>query len=162
MTTQDFSDRFDVLLNSYRAQVPFGSVTTPASLDLNEHEKSVLLTEAQIQIVKEYYAAGAESIEKIRKSLGTLTRTATVTSLSQSESNRLSKGYSYIIKPDQIPSDLMYILYEQVDYSDDPICPALNRGVVVVPVQHDDYYYTMRNPFKWANENRVLRLDVAT
>ena len=43
MTTQEFSDEFDVMLNSYS--------TNGASIILNEYEKSVLLTSAQKALV---------------------------------------------------------------------------------------------------------------
>lgn len=55
MTTQEFSNTFDTLLNSYRDIKDFGKTHSAYSLELNEYEKSVLLTQAQDLIVKSYF-----------------------------------------------------------------------------------------------------------
>lgn len=55
MTTQEFSNAFDTLLNSYRDIKNFGNTTSPYSLELDEYEKSILLTQAQDIIVKSYF-----------------------------------------------------------------------------------------------------------
>ena len=46
MTTQEFSDQFDVLYNN------IGSDQAPG---INEYEKSVFLTKAEKQLVREYF-----------------------------------------------------------------------------------------------------------
>ena len=48
MTTQEFSDGFDTLLNSFGNTLTFGSTLT-----FDEYEKSVFLTKAQESIVIE-------------------------------------------------------------------------------------------------------------
>lgn len=55
MTTQEFSDAFDTLLNSYRAQAAFGEGASKFDITLDEYEKSVFLTQAQDMIVKSYF-----------------------------------------------------------------------------------------------------------
>lgn len=55
MTTQEFSNTFDTLLNSYNSQAQFGEQTSKTDLVLDEYEKSVLLTQAQDIIVKQYF-----------------------------------------------------------------------------------------------------------
>jgi len=44
MTTQEFSNSFDTLINSYRDIKSFGNTNSPYSLELDEYEKSILLT----------------------------------------------------------------------------------------------------------------------
>jgi hypothetical protein len=44
MTTREFSDSFDTLLNSYANKAAFGEDTSKADIRLDEYEKSVLLT----------------------------------------------------------------------------------------------------------------------
>jgi len=55
MTTQEFSDQFAVLLNSYNTESNFGEQASKREIVLDEYEKSVLLTQAQDIIVKSYY-----------------------------------------------------------------------------------------------------------
>lgn len=55
MTIQEFSDTFDTMLNSYNLQAGFGEGTNKASITLDEYEKSVLLTQAQDNIIKSYF-----------------------------------------------------------------------------------------------------------
>ena len=55
MTTQEFSDSFSTLLNSYNTQAEFGDQASRREIVLDEYEKSVLLTQAQDIIVKSYY-----------------------------------------------------------------------------------------------------------
>jgi hypothetical protein len=55
MTNSEFSDAFDVLLNSYNTQAQFGEQASKREIVLDEYEKSVLLTQAQDIIVKSYF-----------------------------------------------------------------------------------------------------------
>ena len=55
MTTQEFSNMFDTLLNSYATQATFGDQAAHTEIVLDEYEKSVLLTQAQDIIVKQYF-----------------------------------------------------------------------------------------------------------
>lgn len=56
MTCEEFSNQFDTLLNSYNIQAGFGEGSNKqGGIALDEYEKSVLLTQAQDQIVKSYF-----------------------------------------------------------------------------------------------------------
>ena len=55
MTTQEFSNMFDTILNSYASQGVFGEQASRGEIVLDEYEKSVLLTQAQDIIVKTYF-----------------------------------------------------------------------------------------------------------
>lgn len=56
MTTEEFSDQLDTLLNSYNIQAGFGEgANKQGGITLDEYEKSVLLTQAQDLIVKSYF-----------------------------------------------------------------------------------------------------------
>lgn len=55
MTTEDFSNRFDVLLNSYSQQFLFGNGGNRGDIQLDEYEKSSLLSQAQDDIIKSYF-----------------------------------------------------------------------------------------------------------
>ena len=53
MTVQEFSERFDILYNN---------ITSNQAPGLNEYEKSVLLTQAQSQLVKEYFNVRVDQV----------------------------------------------------------------------------------------------------
>ena len=57
MTCEEFSNAFDTLLNSYASKANFGDAASASSIQLDEYEKSVLLTQAQDEIVKSYFDA---------------------------------------------------------------------------------------------------------
>lgn len=44
MTTSEFSNTFDTLLNSYNTQADFGQGASRRDIVLDEYEKSVILT----------------------------------------------------------------------------------------------------------------------
>ena len=84
MTVQEFSNEFDVLLNSFATATSFGFTTDISSLD--EYEKSVFLTEAQEQIVKELYngtftGESLEKTEELRRGLNSLIKTTLINRL---------------------------------------------------------------------------------
>ena len=54
MTNTEMSSMFDTLLNSYATRGLFGE-TASGSINLDEYEKSVYLTQAQDIIVKSYF-----------------------------------------------------------------------------------------------------------
>lgn len=46
MTTEEYSDKFDVMVNAYANQIPFGTDVFPADFRFTEYEKSLFLTDA--------------------------------------------------------------------------------------------------------------------
>lgn len=54
MNNREFSDNFDVLLNSYDSKAPFGDEASKQEISLNEYEKSVYLSMAQEDVLKSY------------------------------------------------------------------------------------------------------------
>jgi hypothetical protein len=79
MTTQEFSDQFDVLLNSSFIANDFGEQSSKIDIQLDEYEKSVFLTQAQEQLVINLYngrnieGLSFESAEESRRYLKDLT-----------------------------------------------------------------------------------------
>ena len=55
MTVKEFSDSFDTMLNSYASQAVFGDQAARTEIVLDEYEKSVLLTQAQDNVIKSYF-----------------------------------------------------------------------------------------------------------
>ena len=166
MTTQEFSDEFDILASSYRRFKDFDQMEQLDSLDFNEYEKSIYLTKAQEEIIKDLYSGkysgdSFESSEQLRRELDYL-----VTQKNYSDSDRDAEAHilvdrKFIHTIFNLPEDCLYIVYEQVSWSSDNTC--LDGKVAdVAPVTHDEYIRTRNNSFRGPNTRRVLRLDKGT
>ena len=159
MTTKEFSDAFDTLINSYGTRINFGDAA-PSALAFDEYEKSLFLTQAQEQIVTELYtgrnnkSSSFEETEELRSNLKGLIKTVTL-----SESSNEFKGISKYSKFFNLPDDILFITYESAVLSDDNAGCKNGSEISVVPVTQDEFNRTMNNPFRWASERRALRLD---
>lgn len=159
MTTKEFSDAFDTLLNAYSTQIRFGD-SASLVLALDEYEKSLFLTQAQEQIIVELYTgrnektSSFEKTEELRSNLRGLIKTATLT-----ESDKDFSGISKYSKFFILPDDVLFITYESVTISDkDAGCKDTTK-ITVVPVTQDEFDKVMNNPFRQASKRRALRLD---
>lgn len=161
MNTEEFSNTFDTVLNSYSQQAAFGEAASKAEITLDEYEKSVFLTEAQEQIVVECYTGRSEKgapferTEELRNNLRNLIRTVDIEPLDSSDYNGLSSESVFF----RLPEDLLYITYEAVTLNDESAGCSNGSSIEVVPVTQDAFHRTKRNPFKRANKRRALRLD---
>lgn len=155
MTTEEMSNLFDTLIYSYSSNKPFGLGQT--ALELDEYEKSVLLTEAQESLVKELYKGSFEANEELRRALDALVTTYKSLPLSMEDSPKLAltdNSYFY-----QLPNDLMYITHETVLLNDESLGCKNNKYIEVIPVRQDELDHTIENPFRGASYRRVLRVD---
>ena len=166
MNIQEFSDGFSTLLDSYKYQSNFGEATALVDIVLNEHEKSVFLTDAQEDIVREYYSGKGisesfEETEETRRALAELVIQKEIT-VSDASTPKLTK-YSYLF---ELPNKLWYLIYEgavlNLEGSDacEDALNGIGEGSVIVPARHDEVHYLINNPFRGPKGNRVLRLDV--
>lgn len=167
MTVQEFSDSFDVLLNSYAHSADFGDAASRQDVVLDEYEKSVFLTEAQEQLVLSYYAGknsleSFEETEEVRRYLNNLVVTKEYTSgsgltLNSSGTNTTAptRAKSYLVEE---PADLWFIVYESARYATTDTCIDA-KTAEITPVTHDTFSRVFDNPFKGPNLRRVLRLD---
>lgn len=159
MTTKEFSDAFDTLLNGYSTQMNFGNSASMGGMVLDEYEKSLFLTQAQEQIIIELYTgrndktSSFEKTEELRSNLRGLIKTATLT-----ESDEDFKGISKYSKFFILPDDVLFITYEAATLSESAGCK--NGTVIsVIPVTQDEFDRVMNNPFRQASKRRALRLD---
>ena len=159
MTTEEFSNEFDTLLNSYSTTQAFGN--TPSTVELDEYEKSVFLTKAQEEIVigtyngKNQFGDSFESTEEIRRYLSSLIKTYTTTN-KKVEYTGLSKSSVFF----ELPNDLWFITYEAVNLKDDGLGCINGENISVIPITQDEYHRIKKNPFRGTNERRALRLDL--
>ena len=161
MTREEFSSGFDVLLDSYSKISSFG--TNNGDIRLNEHEKSVFLTQAQEEETLSLYTGknvageGFEKTEEVRRYLSTLIKEAELSAIETTNGKPL--GMESNSKFFTLPEDLMFITYESVEISDGKCDDMTNLDVI--PVRQDEYHKIKRNPFRGANDRRALRLDLS-
>ena len=160
MTIEEFSNEFDVLLNSYAANNPFGIGQGLTQLD--EYEKSILLTEAQESIVRDLYNGkltgdGFESTEEQRRNLDSLVNTLELTSKDISKP-KMSDNSEFF----QLPPDVWFITYESVLLFDESLGCKNNTRADVIPVRQDEYHNIKNNPFRGPSDKRVLRIDTGS
>lgn len=162
MTRQEFSDQFDVLLNSYDIQASFGEGASRQDIVLDEYEKSVLLTQSQDDVVIDLYTgknAYGDSFERTEELRRYLSELVSEVQLSPTRNSTGVLGMGSNSKFFTLPKDLWFITYEQVSVSDAK-CEG-SSALDVVPVTQDEYHKIKRNPFRGASGRRALRLDLA-
>lgn len=160
MTTEEFSDAFDTLVNSTANIDDFGSIDS--TLKFDEYEKSYFLTKAQEEVVRELYTGknrfgeSFEKTEELRRLLNNLIVTHKQP-LSEENYNDLAlTDKSYLVP---ILDDVMYIIYEAVRLKDDSLGCYSGTVVNVQPITHDEYNKIKDNPFRGPTRYKALRLD---
>lgn len=148
MSPTEFSDRFDVLYNNLMSNAAPG---------LNEYEKSVLLTKAQSEIVKNYfnpggnkYREGFDMSPKRQIDFSMLMKSVKLTRSTSQEGTYDVRGEHY-----KYPDDILMIVNESL-----VLTRAQNvLGVrQVVPIAYDEYARLMSKPFKEPLKNQAWRL----
>ena len=163
MQVNDFSSQFDVLLNSYAVPTIFVSTDNPGTIELDEYEKSLLLTKSQEDLTIELYSGrnsmgtSFEETEEMRRYLSKLVKEAKLEPITTSNNKPL--GIDSNSKFFTLPADLWFITYESVSISDGK-CDNMTT-MDVYPVTQDEYHKIKKNPFRGANNRRSLRLDLS-
>lgn len=160
MTTQEFSNEFDTLLNSYSTVPPYGD-ENKLDITLDEYEKSVFLTKAQEEIVVESYTGknqfgeSFERTEEIRRYLSDLVKTVVLSDKLTGHVG-LSKTSMFF----QLPEDVWFITYELATLKDERLGCLDGEEATIVPVTQDEYYRIAKNPFRGPSKGRAVRLDI--
>lgn len=160
MTTQEFSNEFDTLLNSYSTVPPYGD-ENKLDITLDEYEKSVFLTKAQEEIVVELYTGknqfgeSFERTEEIRRYLSDLVKTVVLSDKLTGHVG-LSKTSMFF----QLPEDVWFITYESATLKDERLGCLDGEEATIVPVTQDEYYRIAKNPFRGPSKGRAVRLDI--
>lgn len=142
MKLYEWELEFDILYNN---------ISSNKAPGLNVLEKSIILTEAQEDVVKSLYlgttgADGFESTEASSEYLKTLVKEKKIHPTD--ESMNLYK----------LPDDLWFIIYEGFDGDEAEYCDNdVTRLIPVYPVTHDEFSKVAKNPFRGPNKRRVLR-----
>jgi hypothetical protein len=151
MTTLEFSNEFDIYFNS---------IATNAAPSIDLYEKSVYLTKAQLEIVKNYfnprgnkYQTGFEGSTKRRNDLNELLKGAKSTIVIAS-TNGISDDSQFF----RIENETFLIVQEQAKVSSSDKCVD-GKYIKVVPKTHDEYEEQKDSPFKKPDKSVIWRLD---
>ena len=160
MTTQEFSAGMDLALNSYANRADFGEQDSRQTIQLDEYEKSVVLTNAQEAVILSLYNGrnssgnSLESTEELRRYLSPLIEERELSPITVSN----FKGMDSSSKVFALPDNLWFITYESLIISNGK-CESMTT-MDVIPVRQDEYQKLRKNPFRGANDRRALRLDL--
>ena len=138
MTNPEFSNEFDVLYNN---------IMSNAAPGLDEYEKSVFLTKAQDEIVKNYfnpkgnkYQEGFDGNEKRQIDFSMILRSKSIsTGFSNGTFDDRSKAIT-------LPSDILMILNEYVLVTRDDSTQKVR--LTIVPLEYKEYSRLMSKPYK--------------
>lgn len=151
MTTQEFSNMFDTLLNSYNTEATFGEAASKVDIVLDEYEKSVLLTQAQDFIVKSYFdgtlnyqGQGFDDSTRRQVDFSTLIKVSTATK-TENGTPFDSRGILYTM-----PKRVLFILNEKVTIN--------GKDYVVVPINYKEYDRQMSKAFTQPLKKQCWRL----
>lgn len=152
MTVIEMNNEFDIHYNS------IAGMSAPG-IDL--YEKSVYLTKAQLEIVKNHYdpdsnrkQKGFEATEKRRVDLKEL-----ISSFKSSTSFTNDSGMHSTSRFFNIPNDVYLITNESAKLTS---TDCFNNNILEVkPTTQDEFDTQIKNPFKTPNEKIAWRLDFA-
>lgn len=162
MTTEEFSNEFDILVDSYKRFKDFDRKEELDSLEFDEYEKSLFLTRAQEELITSYYSGNNtnlysfEKTEEVRRYLSSLIRTAELQPID-------STGYILISANSQVfalPEEVWFITYESAKLGDSEDSCISGSSIEVVPVMQDYFHRVKDNPFRGPSKRRALRLDL--
>lgn len=149
MTTEDFSIEFDILYNN---------INSNQSPGLSEYEKSILLTEAQELLYKAYYSGTSigNSFENTEQITSYLSSAVKELNLKYIGIKTDSIGTYYYF---DIPNQVWFITLEKAVIDTSSLnCNIKESTAEVIPVKQDDFFRTVKSPFRGASKGRVLRL----
>lgn len=153
MTAVEFSNQFDILYNN---------ITSNQAPGLNEYEKSVFLTKAQNELVKNYFdkASKGNTTQKgfdenaIRQmDFKDLMR---VQAQTKESIKPIMDSRAYVYK---LPSDVFIIINEQMELDKNGSTAGLRT---VLPLSYDEYMRLMSKPFKEPVKWQAWRLVTNT
>lgn len=146
MSSQEFSDTFDILYNN---------ITSNQAAGLNEYEKSVFLTKAQNELVKNYFDS-ASTGNTVKKGFDeSAIRQMDFSSLIRTASESEDTNVSSLVKIDPrsivytMPDDVFIVVNESLTLKKKDSTTDSTDGIrQVVPITYQEYMRLMSKPFK--------------
>lgn len=153
MTTQEFSNEFDVLYNNIMSNQAPG---------LDEYEKSVFLTKAQLEILKNYfnpkgnkYGQGFDENAKRQIDFSTLITVAKPSQYTPEGGYVKFDDRSQLYK---MPQDILLMLNETGINTVD----GVKRLISIIPMNYEEYARLISKPWKQPLKNQGWRLFQST
>lgn len=153
MTTQEFSNEFDVLYNNIMSNQAPG---------LDEYEKSVFLTKAQLEILKNYfnpkgnkYGQGFDENAKRQIDFSTLITVAKPSQYTPTGNYVKFDDRSQLYR---MPQDILLMLNETGINTVD----GVKRLISIIPMNYEEYARLMSKPWKQPLKNQGWRLFQST
>lgn len=149
MTAEEFSNQFDLLYNN---------ITSNQAPGLTEYEKSVFLTKAQSEIVKNYFSPqskgnnlqqGFDDSAKRQADFSTLMKTDDCTQITTSLPEKIDPRDDTTVWT--FPTDVFIVINESIK-------TASGKYLQVIPLKYDEYTRLMSKPFKRPLKNQAWRL----
>ena len=162
MTTEEFSNNMDAMLNSYASEAQFGEQAAKSEIVLDEYEKSVILTQAQDIVVKSFFdrklnQAGDGFDDSTRRQVD-FSSLITVATLSQSSSqtNKFDKRGILYDMPERSAgsTDVLFILNEKLEATVGNVA----KTYVVVPINYKEYDREMSKAYAQPLKKQAWRL----
>ena len=156
MDVTEFSNQFDVLYNN---------ITSNQAPGLNEYEKSVFLTKAQNEIVKNYFTANSKGNNIGQGFDDSAKRQADFSGLmGVYHSNTSAALSSGAIRMDNrslvynFPTDVFIVINESLEHTTGTDPNTKTDIYQVIPIRYDEYMRLMSKPYKRPLKNQVWRL----
>ena len=148
MTIQEFSSEFDVQYNN---------IASNAAPGLDEYEKSIFLTKAQDEIIKNYfnpkgnkYQEGFDASPKRQIDFSSLVVTFSPAIYTSGNVNKFDdRGVLF-----QMPLDVLFVLNETAHCTVD----GVERTISIVPITVVEYTKIMSKPYKQPPKNQAWRI----
>lgn len=145
MTNQEFSNEFDVLYNNIMSNQAPG---------LDEYEKSVFLTKAQDEIIKNYfnpkgnkYNEGFDGNEKRQIDFSMIVRSIAITT-GFTAGTFDTRGKAVILPKDIIMILNEHVLVTRAKSTGDPGSAQESVRLTIVPIEYKEYSRLMSKPYK--------------
>lgn len=148
-------------------RLKYSNIDSGQAPGISDFELSLLLTDAQKQIVDEYYSGAyarrqpLEDVERVRKNLSILIRERNFDNSYFVNTDDTIYGYNTVSIPVRTSDYYLWrIQHEECEITvPEKDCKPDKGYIRVKPVRHDELDKVLRNPFK-SPDVYVLRLDV--
>lgn len=154
MTTLEFSTQFDILYNN---------ISSNQAPGLNEYEKSVFLTKAQYEIIKNYFNAkgnkyqeGFDENAKRQIDFSNIITTVALTEVASPPIDHRKLDVRSVLY--KLPDKCMMILNEVIHTKKDELASTPTIPLTVVPISVVEYTQYMSKPYKYPLRYQAWRL----
>lgn len=162
MTTNEFSNTFDTLLNSYNTQANFGEGASKQDIVLDEYEKSVILTQAQDIIVKSYFdrtlnqqAQGFDDSARRQIDFSSLITVKTATKFVPGGGEYVPESYDSRGILYKCPTNVLVVLNEKLEITSNGKIKSIS---VVIPINYKEYDRQMSKAYTQPLKKQSWRL----